>query len=141
MLVGWLILRVFLGFSKKEPAMRRGSDPVKCQQWAERLERFGNSGQTVAQFCRDEGVSTPSFYEWKRRLDDGVNTNNKKFPKRGRQQSKPSAFKPVRVSPPDVSFGVKIRLPNGTVIDLGSDLPTIEKIIGKVLDQTGTDAC
>jgi hypothetical protein len=45
------------------------------------------------------------------------------------------------VSPPDVSFGVKIRLPNGTVIDLGSDLPTIEKIIGKVLDQTGTDSC
>jgi len=120
--------------------MRRGSDPVKCQQWAKRLKRFGKSGQTVAQFCRDEGVSTPSFYEWKRRLDDGVNTNNRKSLQH-RQQSKPSAFKPVRVSPPDVSFGVKIRLPNGTVIDLGSDLPTIEKIIGKVLDQTGTDAC
>jgi hypothetical protein len=140
MLVGWLILRVFLGFSKKEPAMRRGSDPVKCQQWAERLERFGKSDQTVAQFCRDEGVSSPSFYRWRQKLN-GFNANKKKFAKRDRQQSKPSTFKPVRVSPPDVSFGVKIRLPNGTVIDLGSDLPTIEKIIGKVLDQTGTDAC
>ena len=119
--------------------MRRGSDVAKRQQWAERLERFGTSGQTVAQFCRDEGVSTPSFYEWKKRLG-GINTNKNKFPKRGRQQNNPS-FRPVRVASPDVSFGVTIRLPDGTVINLGNDLPTIEKIIGKVLDQSGTESC
>ena len=40
----------------------RVSDPVKIQQWSERLSRFGDSGQTVAEFCRAECVSQPSFY-------------------------------------------------------------------------------
>ena len=40
----------------------RVSDPVKVQQWSERLSRFGDSGQTVAEFCRAECVSQPSFY-------------------------------------------------------------------------------
>ena len=46
----------------------RVSDPVKVQQWSERLSRFGDSGQTVAEFCRAERVSQPSFYQWKKTL-------------------------------------------------------------------------
>ena len=48
--------------------MLRGSNGVKCQEWTERLERFAKSRQTVAEFCRDERVSAPSFYQWKQKL-------------------------------------------------------------------------
>lgn len=112
--------------------MLRGSDPVKCQQWTERLERFAKSGRTVSEFCRTEGMSAASFYQWKRKLGS-VDRNNKKLGKHGRRR-KPSTFKRLHVSPPNVSSGVSIRLPDGIVMDLGSDLLTIEKIIGQVLD-------
>lgn len=36
--------------------------------WTERLQRFEQAQMTVAQFCASEGVSQPSFYNWKRRL-------------------------------------------------------------------------
>ncbi len=50
--------------------MKRGSDPLKVQQWTSRFERFKLSGLTVASFCRSEGVSQPSFYQWKKKLAD-----------------------------------------------------------------------
>ncbi|WP_436298656.1 IS66 family insertion sequence element accessory protein TnpA [Stieleria mannarensis] len=36
--------------------------------WQERLRRFDRSRMSVAQFCRNEGVSQPSFYQWKKKL-------------------------------------------------------------------------
>ena len=36
--------------------------------WQERLRRFDRSQMTVVQFCRNEGVSQPSFYQWKKKL-------------------------------------------------------------------------
>ena len=37
-------------------------------RWQERLRRFDNSQNTVAQFCADEGISQPSYYHWRRKL-------------------------------------------------------------------------
>jgi hypothetical protein len=34
------------------------------------MGRFARSGLTVARFCEQEGVSTASFYGWRRRLAD-----------------------------------------------------------------------
>ncbi len=36
--------------------------------WTQRLKRFEQSQMTVAKFCQDEGVSQPTFYKWKRRM-------------------------------------------------------------------------
>lgn len=36
--------------------------------WRERLQRFSASNLTVVRFCEREGVSTASFYQWRRRL-------------------------------------------------------------------------
>lgn len=110
--------------------MLRGSDPAKCQQWAERLERFAKSGQTVSAFCRDEGVSSPSFYQWKRKLG----SVNRSLAKRS-QRPKSTAFKQLHVSPQNSSSSVSMLLPDGIVIDLGSDQVTIEKIVAQVLDR------
>jgi len=64
--------------------MLRGSDSRKVDEWTERLVRFQNSDTTVVQFCQDEGVSQPSFYQWKRKLGkqptttDGLDHNSGK---------------------------------------------------------------
>lgn len=41
---------------------------IKIREWCSRLERYRRSGSTLAQFCREEQVSVPSFYYWRNRL-------------------------------------------------------------------------
>lgn len=118
--------------------MRRRPDPLKSQQWAERLERFGKSAKTVAQFCQGEGVSSPSFYRWRKRLGGVAKTRGAKRRQRlikspGKPSSSP-AFKPVDVSSLANSAGVTIRLPDGIVLELGNHLPTIEAVMNQLLD-------
>jgi transposase-like protein len=38
------------------------------QGWAEVLGRFAGSGHKVSEFCKREGVSPSSFYQWRSRL-------------------------------------------------------------------------
>jgi transposase-like protein len=40
------------------------------EQWRERMERQRESGLSIAEFCRREGVSAVTFYTWKRKLQD-----------------------------------------------------------------------
>lgn len=51
------------------------------QAWAERIKRFQPTNQTVAEFCTAEGVSTASFYQWRRKLrvDEPVTPSLAKF--------------------------------------------------------------
>lgn len=48
--------------------MTRKVNQVLWQQWQERLGRQRASGLSIAEFCRQEGVSAGAFYTWKRRL-------------------------------------------------------------------------
>ena len=58
--------------------------------WTQRLKRFEQSQMTVAQFCQDEGVSQPTFYKWKRRMQSPA-----------RQSPLAAAkFVPVSLAPP-----------------------------------------
>jgi hypothetical protein len=78
--------------------------PTKAEAWQRRLSRFQQSQLTVGAFCRQEGVSTPSFYLWRKRLALSRPTK--------RKCPKPSAgFRPVRLLP---SVGVSVELPGGT---------------------------
>ena len=48
--------------------MAAGMRAEKVAEWQERLARFERSGKTITQFCLDEGISTPPFFVWRRRL-------------------------------------------------------------------------
>jgi len=48
--------------------MANHSRAANRQAWAERINRFEQTSQTVAQFCAAEGVSPASFYQWRRKL-------------------------------------------------------------------------
>ena len=51
-----------------------GSRQAKARGWARRLLRFDRVGQSVAAFCREEGISQGAFYYWKKRLADSGGT-------------------------------------------------------------------
>jgi transposase-like protein len=42
----------------------------------ERLERFEQSGSNVQKLCDAEGVSTASFYQWRRKLQPSTTLDN-----------------------------------------------------------------
>ncbi len=44
------------------------NDRVKREEWRRRLERFEAGDLSIAQFCRDEGVGTHTFYYWSKQL-------------------------------------------------------------------------
>lgn len=48
--------------------MANRSRTATRQAWVDRIDRFEQAGQTVAQFCAAEGVSPASFYQWRRKL-------------------------------------------------------------------------
>ncbi len=43
-------------------------DVAKERLWREVLRRQAQSGLSVAEFCRREGMSQPSFYAWRRTI-------------------------------------------------------------------------
>jgi hypothetical protein len=118
--------------------MSRVSNPTKVQQWSDRLERFENSAETVSQFCLAEGVSQPSFYQWKKKLGIGNRVHGgtpgrTEGPKR-EGKNEPS-FRPVQLTPtPGAQQGTTIRLANGVEIELGDNLQVVDMVIRSVVN-------
>jgi hypothetical protein len=110
------------------------------------LARFEKSRETVADFCLAESVSQAAFYLWKRRLGAVPRSKPRK---RGRRAADPghrkhAAFRAVVVTPPEQTAAVKVRLPGGAVMELGRDLPTIQQVVGLLLEHQAArevDAC
>jgi transposase-like protein len=95
--------------------MVRAVDLGKLGAWQARLRRFAESGLSIGRFCREEGVSAPSFYSWRKRLaKNRGSVGSASGPAAG------PSFVPVRLmamaAPPIV-----IRLPNGVRVRLPGD--------------------
>jgi transposase len=88
-----------------------GSARDRAAVWGERLRRYERSGLTVAAFCQREGVSVPSFYQWRRRLTETSGRQAKAAP---RLAASP-AFQPVLLSGGGI---VNIELPSGVRLEL-----------------------
>lgn len=117
--------------------MARGPSPVKPQQWTERLQRFEESQQTVAEFCQAEGVSEASFYQWKRRLGRASRNKTLPAPRRSQASARPRpSFQSVIVR--DTSTQVTIRLPQGSVMELGNDPRIIQMVVRELLAHQAT---
>ena len=126
--------------------MARKPDVAKLREWSERFQRFAKSSQTVADFCRAEGVVQPSFYYWKRRL---TGSSQRRQSVKGGGRSAPAAhpsasFRSVVITPPADGASVKIQLPGGVVIEMRDDLVVIEHVVKQLLDHrrdTGGKGC
>ena len=95
------------------PVSKPRRDPTATRRrWAERLDRFRRSGQTVAQFCDAEGVSAPSFYVWKRTLAADSHA-----------AAPPPTVVPIHVTPSPAATGViELSVPGGAVLRFPADI-------------------
>jgi hypothetical protein len=84
------------------------------------MARFRRGTLTVVEFCRREGVSVPSFYAWRKRLEPAVEPKSRGERSRSALSRQPEhasrLFVPVNVpSSPvaEIEFpnGVRVRVP------------------------------
>jgi hypothetical protein len=110
-----------------------GSSSEKVSEWTRRLRRHEKSGQSVARFCRDEGVSQGSFYLWKKKLRDLLPGGCKDES----QSSHTSAqFRPVHVASSLTQTSQQqtiVRLGDDIRIELGSDLAIVASVVRQLL--------
>jgi len=86
--------------------------------WRGRMARFREWTSTVAEFCRREGVSVPSFYQWRKRLEPATEPRSRGVSSPAGHAS--SLFVPVKVSSApmaEIEFpsGVRVRVPATSV--------------------------
>jgi hypothetical protein len=87
--------------------MSRGARLEKRTEWSERLRRFARSKLSVAEFCRREKVSVPSYYHWRHKLAGATSELD--------VGSEPATFIPVQVTSPT---GLEVTFPNGARLTL-----------------------
>ena len=89
---------------------RKASIEVR-NQWRGRLERFARSELSVAEFCRREKVSVPSFYHWRKKLETTA---------AGQIRTRPTkaTFLPVQVTS---TASLQVAFPNGATFILPAD--------------------
>lgn len=99
--------------------------------WRDRLARFQESNLTISEFCRQEGVSGPSFYKWRKRLQDSDRTKVRRRRRKASHQI--VGFEPF--VPVNVASGMQAELefPNGVRIRV----PATDAQALRVVIQTG----
>ena len=106
--------------------MGRTADGSVAAVWAERLARQRRSGWSIAEFCRRERISPPSFYSWRKRLE----------------HDEQPVFVPVELSRAvePSALGVQIELPGGAVVTLpaSASLELVTTAIRASMNSLGT---
>lgn len=84
--------------------------------WRGVLKRQSASGLSVASFCRQESVSAPSFYSWRRKLRERDRADNRSNDGAAPVVSRGQLL-PVRIESNACSGPVRILLPQGVSIE------------------------
>ena len=115
--------------------MARSSNPETVLIWQQRLARFQTAGLSVVQFCQREGVSTATFYRWRRAL-----AQRSQAPAAAIR----SAFADVTVV---AAADVRVSLPGGTQLHIPiGDPGTLQAVLRTVAQHDahlaqGTNPC
>ena len=108
--------------------MSRMTKSDRIQLWLDRLNRHATSQQTVAEFCGHEGISLPSFYQWKRRLTPRVDSPRKR--RKSKLADQPGFTELVVGS---ASSWAQATLPGGITISLGTQPEVAALIVDRLL--------
>ena len=99
--------------------MARLPDPRLRADWIARLDRFGRSALTVADFCADEGVSVSAFYQWRRKLRGDPTRSPPAFVSLRVRDAEPASDPEDRVAgsrPAADRQPLRVELPGGLVV-------------------------
>ncbi len=104
--------------------------------WQDLIDRQEAGQQSIADFCQDEGISTASFYAWRRRLQ---------FPCRAvPSQASRAALVPVHIVPePSLAREtVIVEWPGGIVMRVatGCDAATLLTVVATLTAETMREA-
>jgi transposase-like protein len=103
----------------------------KAAVWGERLRRYQRSALTVSEFCRQEGVSVPSFYQWRRRLAETSASSDARPQPSRRGPAVTPAFQQVTLAGSGV---VAIELPSGVRMELpAQQLQLVRAVVAELL--------
>lgn len=100
-------------------------DSPKAWEWQQRMERFHQGRQSVTEFCRSEGVSAPSFYQWRKRLA-----------RRPRRREEAAGFRPVRLV---AAAGMVVHLPGGTRLEVPISDPQVLRLVIDTLSRADVE--
>lgn len=122
--------------------VRASRDQAKLDLWSRRLQEFERRDCTVAVYCKELGVSTPTFYYWRRKLTDAPGRSQAKTrskmrelaDKRGMRgrKSGQSKFLPVKLSAQSGVENVSFELTSGSRIEVPA---TAQLALASVLDR------
>ena len=102
------------------------------QFWQMVIETWRDSGISVSKFCKAEGLSEGSFYNWRKKLAKG-----NKFEAAKQRERISSAFIEVSI-PSEKSGGLELVLASGNTLRIssGADKNTLTGVIS-VLQEAG----
>jgi hypothetical protein len=115
--------------------MARSVDVARRLLWEDRLRRFDDLDVTVTAFCEAEGVSAPSFYQWRKRLganrDRAANGRHRPQHLAVLRRSRGQTFVPLHLV--QHAATVEIHLPNGGRVALhAGELAALEAVVAVV---------
>jgi hypothetical protein len=129
-----------LGFGP--PADRK----ARCQWWRRQIQRQQEGSLSVTEFCRRLGVSTVTFYAWKRRLHEAppasplVPDRPSARPTSEANGTSAPAFLPVSILDAGAAGQLEIELANASVVRLkGAVDPKLLRIAIRAAGQLGGD--
>jgi hypothetical protein len=106
--------------------MRSHTDHQARLDWCRRqIQRQPKTNLTIADFCRQLGVSVPTFYCWKRRVQAGLWTPSEPVAEASRSRPPTTAatpFLPVSIVDPDAGTHLEIEFANACVVRLRGSL-------------------
>lgn len=103
-----------------------------CQLWTERFRRFAQSGLTITDFCKAEGVRTQAFYHWRAKLANLQTPRQSTTPR----PEKP-AFLPITLQQQRPT--VELLLPTGLTLRLTPECDL--RFVADLLKLLGTVPC
>jgi transposase-like protein len=119
---------------------------TRCQWWRRQIQRQQEGSLTVAEFCRRLGVSTVSFYAWRRRLREApsavplVPERSSARPMPEANGTSPPAFLPVSILDAGPAGQLEIELANACVVRLkGTVDPELLRIAIRAAGRLGGD--
>lgn len=103
---------------------------IRAENWRGLISACQQSGQTVVNWCQENGINTKTYYYWLRKLRK-QELSGKELPITV-PETKPAVFKQLEVQPPLVGTraAVIIHLPSATLeVADGTSQATVEAVL------------